>query len=1017
MRRRNAAIAGAITVLCTAIIAMLWARSSDGTDLSAAIRELSVRPLQGRLSELPYAPPPRVGELVRLRIVAVGRTGRSPAGLVLIGDRDGAKRRLEQMTARKDATAAAWSDYAALLHDSAAPGDAFTLTTALAAADHALDIEPRLPEALFNRGVILETLSFRTAAATAYDEYLRADPESPWVTEVEDRLKRLRAPSAAPRPQSIDPFALLRAAASGDVLFINDAAITAPQQMRRMADGALLQWGRRTVAGDASAAEMLNLVRILGTSFEKEAGDGFLAETVRAIDAAKNPATLAKAHVALGEARHLSMHDVARGDVGNLSLQHPWLTTEFAARQGTKVRFGDVVEWSLHQVAHGEGLTPSPRTTAARLREAERLFAAHDSPMALVARYDAAAMEAVGSADVRRGLIEELSRRTPARYRLLTAHIESLRASAFIRDGQAREALTSLHAAHVAYQQLGEEWHTQRTRDALAAVYGSMGDAAEAWRLRSGRFQWISDRQNDRQLAYAIYLTASDALRGNRPDLAHSLLNVVVDTEVFDRTRDEALIWRAAAANSAGLKRTARRHLDRAQSVLRIRTDKREDLLADVSFVAGLIDGDPKRAASLFDRFLEAKRDRHDDEGSLALGGLSRHFVRQFFLTQPFDSFRLLAAEQDRAGKTLEAIRSLDLYRLQDRSASILRLDSERWFREIPRNTVLISYGVFDSQLVIYAAHSDGVERASGAFSPPDVERLTVSFSQALQKRGDRTPPMPGTTLHRALIDPVATIVAKAHSIVVVPDPSMRQIPFAALIQSNGRYLIEDHAVMVAPSIASYLESLRTKRATSRAVLAVGNPLLGEGLRRLGSLSGAEAEAQKIAAMYPSRALLVRADATKQRVVSALAYCDVAHLAAHAVVALDDVAPPHLLLSESGEDDGRLSASEIAELRLDGIRTVVLAGCHTAVTTPGRPETRSLVDAFLTAGAGSVIGALWEIDDAITREMSIEIHRVLRSGETPAAALRAAQLSMIGSKTKASSPSEWAALQLYGSGL
>jgi CHAT domain-containing protein len=163
--------------------------------------------------------------------------------------------------------------------------------------------------------------------------------------------------------------------------------------------------------------------------------------------------------------------------------------------------------------------------------------------------------------------------------------------------------------------------------------------------------------------------------------------------------------------------------------------------------------------------------------------------------------------------------------------------------------------------------------------------------------------------------------------------------------------------------------------------------------------------------------VLVRGDATKQRVVSALAYCDVAHFGGHAVVALNDVAPPHLLLSESGEDDGRLSASEVAELHLDGIRTVVLAGCRTAVTTPRRAETRSLVDAFLTAGAGNVIGTLWEVDDGFTREMSIEIHRALRSGETPAAALRAAQLLMIGSKTKASSPSEWAALQLYGSGL
>ncbi|HEV7240017.1 MAG TPA: CHAT domain-containing protein [Thermoanaerobaculia bacterium] len=1016
MRRRNAAIVGAITVLCIAIIASRRARPSGGMDLSAAIRRLSCRPLEARLSELPYAPAPRTGDRARLWEAGIRRIDGSPASLVLIGNRDGAKLRLEEMTSRKDATAAAWSDYAALLHDSAAPGDAFALTTALAAADHALDIDPLLPEALFNRGVILETLSFRTAAATAYNDYLRVDRASQWSGEVKDRLKRLRSPSTAPRRRSIVLFDLLHAAASGDVLFINDAVITSPEQMRRFADGALVQWGHRTLAHDASATEMLNLARILGASFENQAGDAILAETVRAIDAATDPEPLAKAHVALAKARRLSLADVAHGEVGNVSLHHPLLPTAFAASPGNKVLFGEalelLLELSMHHVKDPAGRMSLPRSRAACLRESERLFAAHDSPMELVARY-----ETFTSPDLRRGLIDELSRRTPPRYRLLTAHIESMRAWAFVRDGLAREALASLQAAHDTYQQLGEEWHTQRTRDALAAVYSSIGDAAEAWRLRSERFQWISERQNDRQLTYAMYLAASDALRGNRFDLAHSLLNVVGDSEVFDGIRDEALIWRAAAANSAGLKRTARRHLDLAQSVLRTRTDKREDLTAESLIVAGLIDGSPERAAIWFDRFLKSERDRHAEDGSLALRGLSRHFVRQFFLTQPFDSFRLLAAEQDRAGKTLEAIKSLDLYRLQDRFAGTLWLDPERWYREIPRNTVLISYGVFDRHLVIYAAHANGVERASVTLPAPEVERLTVSFSQALQSRDERASRVAGNALYRVLIAPVANIVAKAHSIVVVPDPSMRQIPFSALMQSNGRYLVQDHAVAVPPSITSYRESLRTERARSRAVLAVGNPLLSESLKSLRSLREAEAEAQEIAAMYPSRALLVRGDATKQRVVSALAYCDVAHFAVHAAVSLNDVTPPHLLLSESSDDDGRLSASEVAELRLGGVRTVVLAACRTAVATPRRPETRSLVDAFLTAGAGSVIGALWEIDDGITREMSVEIHRVLRSGETPAAALRAAQLLMIGSKTNARSPSEWAGLQLYGSGL
>lgn len=133
MRRRNAAIAGAITVLCTAVIAARCARSSDGADLDAAVRQLSCRPLDARLSGFPYAPPPAPNDRGPFPRARIRQIDDSPASLVLIGAREAAQRRLEQMTSRKDATAAAWSDYAALLHDSAAPGDAFALTTALAA--------------------------------------------------------------------------------------------------------------------------------------------------------------------------------------------------------------------------------------------------------------------------------------------------------------------------------------------------------------------------------------------------------------------------------------------------------------------------------------------------------------------------------------------------------------------------------------------------------------------------------------------------------------------------------------------------------------------------------------------------------------------------------------------------------------------------------------------------------------------------------------------------------------------
>jgi len=237
-------------------------------------------------------------------------------------------------------------------------------------------------------------------------------------------------------------------------------------------------------------------------------------------------------------------------------------------------------------------------------------------------------------------------------------------------------------------------------------------------------------------------------------------------------------------------------------------------------------------------------------------------------------------------------------------------------------------------------------------------------------------------------------------------------LPFGALLSRDKQYLIQDHPVVVTPNAPAYFRAWHTRTATPRALLSVGNPLSGE--RRDGepvSLPAAESEAEEIASIYPSRALLVEGDATKDRVLGALPLCDAAHFAVHANVGLGEMVPPHLILTKTANDDGTLTAPEIAALHLNRLRIVMLAGCRTALSS--RPGDDSLVNAFLAAGAGSVVGTLWEVEDASTREMSTLFHRELRKGATPAAALRTTQLEMI---RRNAAPSVWASLQLYGSG-
>lgn len=78
------------------------------------------------------------------------------------------------------------------------------------------------------------------------------------------------------------------------------------------------------------------------------------------------------------------------------------------------------------------------------------------------------------------------------------------------------------------------------------------------------------------------------------------------------------------------------------------------------------------------------------------------------------------------------------------------------------------------------------------------------------------------------------------------------------------------------------------------------------------------------------------------------------------------------------DDDGILTAREATELDLRGARLVVLSACDTArgVAVAGEGLV-GLVQAFRAAGARSVVGSLWPVDDAVTAELMPRLYDAL----------------------------------------
>lgn len=151
---------------------------------------------------------------------------------------------------------------------------------------------------------------------------------------------------------------------------------------------------------------------------------------------------------------------------------------------------------------------------------------------------------------------------------------------------------------------------------------------------------------------------------------------------------------------------------------------------------------------------------------------------------------------------------------------------------------------------------------------------------------------------------------------------------------------------------------------------------------------------------------------------SELAQYRIVHFATHGLLNSEHPELSGLVFSlvdESGKSqDGFLRLHEIYNLRLPA-DLVVLSACQTALGKQIKGEgVVGLTRGFMHAGTPRVVASLWQVNDLATAELMKLFYRgMLKDGQRPAAALRAAQLEMMKQRRWAS-PYFWAAFTLQG---
>jgi len=279
--------------------------------------------------------------------------------------------------------------------------------------------------------------------------------------------------------------------------------------------------------------------------------------------------------------------------------------------------------------------------------------------------------------------------------------------------------------------------------------------------------------------------------------------------------------------------------------------------------------------------------------------------------------------------------------------------------------------------------------------------------------------------LYSILIKPIANQLPtdpNAH-VIFMPQAELFLVPFPALLDEQGKYLIEKHTIRTAPAI-QVLQLTRQRREELHSsgvkdTLVVGNPTMPN-LPKIGEqpepeplkdLPGAEAEAKAIAPLLNTKAIIGK-DATKAAIVQKMPTARIIHLATHGL--LDDFkrlgVPGAIALAPSGDDDGFLRADEILGMKLKA-ELVVLSACDTGRGKISGDGVIGLSRSLISAGVPSIVVSLWKVPDASTEYLMKEFYQNLQTNPDKAQALRQAMLKTMKQNL---SPQDWAAFTLIG---
>jgi CHAT domain-containing protein len=859
---------------------------------------------------------------------------------------------------------------------------------AIESISKALAKSPYDPVALYNRALVCERMFLYTQAVDDWQQYVRVDPNGEWAEDARKHLAALQEKLKKHAERLAEPLLTPREIAAA---VAEDTAIREKldDRIEDYLDIAVTEWLPKAYPVGAQSYVATSDVRkalqeVADVASEKH-GDQWLVDvlTTRPVPSPLGILALSQGVQMNATAEYSSAEKAARVSESDLAAtgEGPLLVRARLEQliavnrrfEGTNCRqIVDIAEKSLGkrpyvwiraqlllERANCAGASGSTRSNRALALAALRLAETHTY---LYVRLRALGSVAAWDADPTRGFKTDLDG-----VRLYWAGVTS--------PSRAYQFLAAM--AILAEDRQRWKFATVLNREAVAAIAAAKRPAIEAaarsWLGRAAYQAGYADLaaqewERSREMFRAI--PADQAVRSALAQLAVDLAKVNLDNGNFSKASAE-LADAAPRLSESGLHHLSIEYYA-TLGRLHERLNQRDD--AERAFDEAVLrtEQEASSAKTVFERI------RHSSICALCYQSIVR--------------LRLEAGDTTGAQAAWEHYRNLGSGTESSTGPAI----------NLPPDTALYSLVDIDDRVVAWLTTTNGTEFRELSVSRSELRHTAEHFAAACSDSASSVENirLDGHKLYSWLLAPLAEQIKTVHLLIFDEDSGLPLVPFEALVDDNGRYLAESHAVAYTMGSAFLQRSLPTaaQLLAGKALMVASTTPAAGGSAGIAPLPEAIREARDVAARFPHSSLLEGSEARISEIERKLDGVSVFHYAGHA-----SAMPGHTglwLAADPEADEPQFSAlmpERVAVSKLRNLDLVVLSACSTAqLPEDDSSDIAGLSQDFLLAGGKVVLGNKWAADSSASELQMRAFYDSLLAGGSAADALNQAQSQLRG---------------------